>query len=189
MARRAGVSVRARERSGKLAWAVLLAAIGALVLPAVGRPAARGDGDPGRAPVVTESAAPPVGEEALPARDVIREIDDPHSGEVWLLFRNPSHPGGPGRLVLAAQEARSSARAANHHDQSAEALPVIHAGDALIVEEHTAVVDARLEAIAMSSAAKGAQLKARLKIGGKVVRVVALERGRAVFAPDGEGPR
>jgi hypothetical protein len=172
-----------------MAWALLLAAIGAVVLPAVSWPAARDDGDPCRAPLVTESAAPPVGEEALPARNIVREIDDPHSGAVWLLLRNPNHPGGPGLLVLAAQEARSSARVANNHDQSPEALPVIHAGDLLIVEEHTAVVDARLEAIAISSAAKGAQLKARLKIGGKVVRVVALAPGRAVFAPGIEGPR
>ena len=63
---------------------------------------------------------------------------------------------------------------------------MIRAGDALLVEEHTAVVDARLEAVALESAAKGARFKARLKIGGKVVRAVAISPGRAGFAPESE---
>ena len=63
---------------------------------------------------------------------------------------------------------------------------MIHTGDALMVEEHTAVVDARLEAVALEPAVMGARFKARLKIGGKVVRVVAVSPGRASFAPEGE---
>ena len=61
---------------------------------------------------------------------------------------------------------------------------MIHAGDKLIVEEHTAVVEARLEAVALGPAAQGAVFKARLKIGGKVVRAVAVSAGHAVFAPE-----
>src|ERR1039458_10642181 len=34
--------------------------------------------------------------------EIVREIDDPHTGHSWLLVRNDRHPGGPGRLVLAA---------------------------------------------------------------------------------------
>ena len=41
----------------------------------------------------------------LPLGNVIREIDDPHSGDRWLLLRDPNRPGGPGRLVLAPQRA------------------------------------------------------------------------------------
>ena len=55
-----------------------------------------------------------------------------------------------------------------------------------MVEEHTAVADVRLEAVALEPAVKGAHFKARLKIGGKVVRVVAVSPGRASFAPEGE---
>ena len=61
------------------------------------------------------------------------------------------------------------------------ALPVIHAGDRLIVEENSSVVEARLEAVALGPAAVGSLLQARLRIGGRVVRVVALASGRAEF--------
>ena len=63
---------------------------------------------------------------------------------------------------------------------------MIRTGDALTAEEHTAVVDTRLEAVALESATKGARFKARLKIGGKVVRVIAISPGRADFAPANE---
>jgi flagella basal body P-ring formation protein FlgA len=48
------------------------------------------------------------------------------------------------------------------------------------------VADVRLEAVALGPAVKGAHFKARLKLGGKVVRAVAVSEGRADFAPDGE---
>ena len=63
---------------------------------------------------------------------------------------------------------------------------MIRTGDALLVEEHSAVVDTRLEAVALESATKGARFKARLKIGGKVVRAVAISPGRADLAPENE---
>ena len=65
-------------------------------------------------------------------------------------------------------------------------LPVIRAGDRLIVEEHTAVVEARLEAVALGPAASGSPFQVRLTIGGKVVRAVALGPGRAAFAAETE---
>jgi hypothetical protein len=115
-----------------------------------------------------------------------REIDDPHSGDRWLLMRNDEFPGGPGRLVLAAAHRNSvdsaPGRAATE-TQEAQVLPVIRTGDRLIVEEHTAVVDAVLEARAMMPAMAGAAFDARLTIGGSVVRVVALGPGRATLQP------
>jgi hypothetical protein len=65
-------------------------------------------------------------------------------------------------------------------------VPVIHAGDALIIEENSALVEARLEAVALGPAESGWAFNARLKIGGNVVRVVALGPGRAAFAPPTE---
>ena len=65
--------------------------------------------------------------------------------------------------------------------------PVIHAGDVLIVEEHTAVVEARLEAVALGPAAAGAIFRARLKIGGKVVRAVAVSAGPRGLCSGGGG--
>jgi len=31
--------------------------------------------------------------------EIVRELDDPHTGDRWLLVRNDQFPGGPGRLV------------------------------------------------------------------------------------------
>jgi flagella basal body P-ring formation protein FlgA len=64
---------------------------------------------------------------------------------------------------------------------------VIHGGDRIIVEEHTQVVDAQLEAVAMGPAAAGGQFRVRLKIGGKIIAAVATSTGHAVVAsPIGE---
>jgi hypothetical protein len=116
--------------------------------------------------------------------EIVREIDDPHTGERWLLMRNMEFPGGPGRFVLATAD-RKVARGASGRliDQldEAQVIPVIRTGDWLIVEEHTAVVDAILEARALNPASAGAPLDVRLTIGGNVVRVVALGPGRAAL--------
>lgn len=61
-------------------------------------------------------------------------------------------------------------------------IPVIRAGDLLVIEESTTVADARLEAVALGPATAGSPLNVRLKIGGKVVRAIALSPGRAAFA-------
>lgn len=65
---------------------------------------------------------------------------------------------------------------------------VIRAGDPIQIEEHTAMVDATLEAVAMGNAATGAALRARLKSGGRVVRAIALGQGRAQLAPEEKRP-
>ena len=144
------------------------------------------------------------GGQANPSGEVLREIVDPHNGEHWLLLRQNTLPGGPGRLVLVAsdrgdgirkQQAQSTEtqvrmRLGTHSSSQpdlqstliAPALPVIRSGDRLTVEEHTAHVDAVLEARALGAAVAGAVLEARLTIGGGVVRVVALGPGRAALA-------
>jgi len=120
---------------------------------------------------------------------VVREILDPHSGDRWILLRNDQCPGGPGRMVRIAADRNALGpaplRAANHRE-TVRLLPVIRAGDRLTVEEHTAHVDAALEARALGAAAAGAAFEARLAIGGRVVRVVALGPGRAALEPETE---
>jgi hypothetical protein len=111
--------------------------------------------------------------------EIVREIDDPHTGGRWLLTRNPLHPAGPGRLVLAREMRIAVLRPGVPLVEPPH--PVIHAGDRLVVEENTAVVEARLEAVALGPAMAGSPLDVRLKIGGKVVRAVALGPGRAAF--------
>jgi hypothetical protein len=139
---------------------------------------------------------------------IIREIDDPSAGRRWLLVRDPAHPGGPGRLLLVsgsraaapmprsrvagAQSPLSPPAASSPQAPGDSAFmsapksvplsaPMIHAGDALVVEENTPVVDARLTATALGPAAGGAGFNARLTLGGRIVRVLALAPGRAVF--------
>jgi len=116
--------------------------------------------------------------------EVVREIDDPHTGDRWLLERNDQNPGGPGRLVLVAAHRNLSGGARLQPAGEAhevEVLPVIRSGDRLIVEEHTALVDAVLEARALSPAALGSALEVRLAIGGNRVRAIALGPGRAAL--------
>jgi len=117
--------------------------------------------------------------------EVVREIDDPHSGDRWLLERNPDHPGGPGLLFLLASGSNLLRQDQSVEASRTEARPVVHGGDRLIVEENTAVVEARLEAVALGPAAVGSVFDARLRIGGRVVRAVALGPGRAELQPDG----
>jgi hypothetical protein len=113
-----------------------------------------------------------------------REIDDPHTGDRWLLTRNDEFPGGPGRLVRVATASHVAGGASGVSAGQPVALPVIRPGDRVIVEEHTAVVDAVLEARALRPAAVGAVFEARLTIGGRVLRVVALGPGRAALQPE-----
>ncbi|MGA2833886.1 MAG: hypothetical protein ABSE55_12520 [Terracidiphilus sp.] len=116
--------------------------------------------------------------------EIVREIDDPHTGDRWLLMRSGQFPGGPGRLVLATAHRNTVGGASGGvagQPEEAQSIPVIHIGDRLIVEEHTTIVDAVLEARALNPATAGAALEVRLTIGGSVVRVVALGPGRAAL--------
>jgi len=125
--------------------------------------------------------------QAVTGRGIVREIDDPHSGARWLLERNPDHPGGPGLLVLVESSRKLVPQGqAGFEPSGAEPRTVIRAGEWLIVEENTPVVEARLEAVALSPAVLGSVLDARLRIGGRVVRAVALGPGRAALQPETE---
>jgi hypothetical protein len=123
----------------------------------------------------------------LPSAHLIREIDDPHLGSRWLLYRDPSHPGGPGRLVCAASVAPDRARTSvSVADPGTMPRAIIRAGDRVVLEENTPIVDARLQAIALNPALAGAPLQVRLEIGGKVLVAIAIARGRVALAPQPE---
>jgi hypothetical protein len=113
----------------------------------------------------------------------LREIDDSSCGAHWLLVKDREHPGGPGKLVRVEGSERAASLAAapiRHGSSEMEARQmVIHAGDPLIVEQHTAILDARLEAVAVHSAAVGARFEVRLKVGGKRMQARAQAPGRA----------
>lgn len=167
--------MQGNQRRGAIAGWLVAAAVGSVCAQSAGPAVAA----PDRMRVVAATA------EAAPD-NVLREIDDPSTGDLWLLLRDLSRTGGPGRLVLARPGAGTQRTADHGPAQTASAgeRPIIHSGDAVIVEEHTARVDARLEAIALGPAVNGAYFKARLKIGGRVLRVAAVSPGRAVFAPE-----
>ncbi len=120
---------------------------------------------------------------ATASGQAVREIDDPTTGSRWLLVRDDECPGGPGRLVpVGAPYKKSGQTHPGAQTEPSKILPVVRAGDRLIVEEHSAVVDARLEAVALGPAVTGSPLNVRLQIGGKIVRAVALGPGRATLA-------
>ena len=147
---------------------------------------------PSSAATVDRRQADPGIEKTTGQRIIFREIADPHSGALWVLWRDPAHPGGPGRLAPALPEAGTGALE-NRTDRSdlkpATRAPCIHVGDKIVVEEHTAAADVSLEAMAMEPAEMGSPFQARLKIGGKVVGAVALARGRARLASASEVKR
>ena len=58
-------------------------------------------------------------------------------------------------------------------------LPVIHAGDQIILSEHTINSDAELEATALDTAAAGDSLRVLIKFGGHTVRAIAATPGHA----------
>jgi hypothetical protein len=121
---------------------------------------------------------------AIVREDIVREIDDPGNGDRWLLMRNGSHPAGPGllKLVSAVGAGRTDPSRARQTTPAADTPPpVIRAGDRVVVEENTAVVEAHLEAVAMSPAWAGSAFDVRLSIGGRMVRAVAQGPGRAVL--------
>jgi flagella basal body P-ring formation protein FlgA len=64
--------------------------------------------------------------------------------------------------------------------------PVIHSGDRVRLEEHSPVVDAVFESVALGNAVAGHSVQVRLRIGGRVVRAVATAPGRAVIVAESE---
>ena len=156
---------------------------GGLVLTLAGSTFAQSASKAVAAPGGVQVAPAPQG----PGGEVLREIDDPATGHRWLVLRDPNHPAGPARLVPAQPRmgCREKDCAPRPAMPGAE-RPVIHTGDPVTVEEHTPVLDLRLQAVALEPSLQGAYFKVRLKIGGKVARLMAVAPGHAVFGPESE---
>ena len=118
-----------------------------------------------------------------------REIADRATGIAWLLVKDNGHPGGPGRLV-AVDEAHAESRQPNARSGVGAVsvtllpplYPILRGGDPIVIEEDSPVVHLRLAGVALEPACAGQSLEARLEVGGKAVRVVALGPGRARLA-------
>jgi hypothetical protein len=111
---------------------------------------------------------------------LVREIDDPHTGRRWLLLRDSLHPAGPGRLIAAAPAPGGVDSEKAHSEGYADRAKavILHTGDRVVLEEDTPTVTARLEAVALGPAWAGGAVQVRLRIGGQVVRAVAVAPGR-----------
>lgn len=101
-----------------------------------------------------------------------RELRDPATGAIWRLLPGDSRQGGPARWVLVDSGTAFRTTAAGR-------TLLIHSGDKIVVEEHSAIADARLTAIAITSAAKGEQFRARITVGGGVFTVRAVSAALA----------
>jgi hypothetical protein len=118
----------------------------------------------------------------------IRTIEDSGTHQHWILLQNVSRPAAPALLLQGVSDlscarppieeagSRSAIDARSHSD------PVIHAGDYLIVSEHTRVLDTDLEATALKPAAIGDILTVRLKFGGQILSAIATAPGRATLS-------
>jgi hypothetical protein len=122
---------------------------------------------------------------------LLREIDDPNSGRRWLLVRDKTNPGGPGRLELAPERDAGVLRRQVQAPAAAQiwSAAIIRPGDKLVVEEHSAITDAYLEGVALGPAGPGSALNVRLSIGGRIVRAVAVAPGRAALEAGAGGRR
>lgn len=146
----------------------------------------------------------PISTRADSHRQPGRELIDPCIGSRWQLLVDSEHPSWPGRLVLkSASEAHISnapgqylsgqvetrKHASNGIGQYAPAAitpPVIHAGDHVIVDQQSQVIQAQFDAVAMEQAVVGQRLKVRLispgnlqgSNQGPVISVLATDFGK-----------
>jgi hypothetical protein len=132
----------------------------------------------GMLPIALILACGLVAQESVAGDRAVSEKTDPATGMRWVLVRDAANPGGPGRWLLADSGMENGAF-------SAKKL-VIRSGDRIVVEEQTAVAKAWLEATALTSAAEGGVLRARIAFGGQVVTARAIAAGRAELKETGQ---
>lgn len=120
----------------------------------------------------------------------IRSIEDLGTHSHWMLLRDLSRPAAPALLIQGQPDSKcarlriekSGLRSAPNRESTS--LPVVHAGDYLIVSEHTRNLDAELEATALKPAGIGESLTVRLKFGGHILSAIATAPGRASLSQE-----
>src|SRR5215831_12777753 len=110
--------------------------------------------------------------------DAIRIIKDPAMHRFWLWERDCNHPAAPASLAPLPTESPCAFLGAQERDKCTQlksqgrSVPVIRAGDSLILSEHTSVSDSQLEAVALTTAGAGEAMTVRLKIGSRVLHAL-----------------
>lgn len=118
----------------------------------------------------------------------VRIIEDRGTRLRWLLIEDLSRPTAPALLRRAPGDLSCASPRTTETDARFTpplldiSFPVIHAGDSIILSEHTRILDAELEATALKGAAAGEPLPVRVKFGGRIVHAVASGPGRATLA-------
>jgi hypothetical protein len=122
----------------------------------------------------TQSLAKPAVSSAC--RDA-RLFEDPSTHLRWMRLQDPTHPAGPAELVPlpAGKSIQGQVCAVIGHvsHRLDRPLPVIHATEAVVVEQQTPVSMVRLQATALASARAGDSLRVRLKSNQQVLLVIA----------------
>jgi hypothetical protein len=106
---------------------------------------------------------------------IVNERTDRSTGARWVLMRDVEHPAAPAHWVLAD----AGKEKAGAGSKATEPKLAIHPGDKIVVEEETTVLNAWLEATALTGAENGGELRARMKIGGRIFAVRAIAPGTA----------
>ncbi len=94
-----------------------------------------------------------------PRYRALREFKDPGTHQDWLLIRDQNRATGPALLVRESPLSACAFLTLDKSIRGAEfqlrvrSIPVIHAGDHIVLLEHTTVSDAALEATALEAAA------------------------------------
>jgi hypothetical protein len=120
----------------------------------------------------------------------LRELEDPATHQHWLLIRDRNRATGPALFVKQGPHSACAFLTLEEDIRRPEfqlpvrSMPVIRAGDQILLLEHTTVSDAELEATALEAAAAGAALRVRIKFGGLTVRAIAVAPGQATLVHD-----
>jgi hypothetical protein len=125
----------------------------------------------------------------------VRIIDDQATGHRWLLVKQLDRPEAPALLLQIADAPSCSkllpAESEGRFSIAHQVFPrqIIRPGDSVILSEDSPVAEARLEAVAIQPAAAGQSLTVRLKLGGHLLRAVAIAPGRALLVQGREVQR
>jgi|SRR5579872_2808297 len=121
---------------------------------------------------------------------IVRSQNDTTSS-CWVLARADATAGGPGQWHFLQQRrcpvsTKTSIReagltASSSHIPGVHTVPLIRAGDQIVVEDHSSLVAASFRARALDSACAGESLRVRLSFAATVIRVEAVGPGTALL--------
>lgn len=131
---------------------------------------------------------------ADPGYRAVRLIKDPSTRQGWLVEQSIEHPAWPARLIQLEEVAvfrpgiRGGELARKRCDLQKPAEEV-RAGQTLIVVADTRVLHSEMEAVALSSGARGDSIMVRTRFGGKLMQATVTSKTRATITANGNGDR